>query len=313
MSEKKELLEQLSRIIEIFEKAYYFLRNDNFHYNKSMIEYYSQIKELNEELKNNNYSILLMQLANENYKEIIFKDLIQKINDFFDLAFDKKAYTIEKYLENCFQQIPKLVEINRKIDICKSDINDIKHNNSGMPKLERQKILEEFEEQLHSLEEQKKMIEEEFSWIKENHYFKILLEGDKIIEKIENYFNISIYKAKKSIFDSDLTNKLFKALFDNKVLKQKSKLTPEDFNLILNLKEPKQNQEESLKVSHFAYPFKLLSNEVHNKGFEDKEWEKHVVKQFRFNEVTLDRKTSYSTNREIYEDIICSNKVKNGK
>ena len=43
MSEKEELLEQLSSIIEIYEKAYYILRNDKFHDRKSIIEYYSQI------------------------------------------------------------------------------------------------------------------------------------------------------------------------------------------------------------------------------------------------------------------------------
>ena len=313
MSEKEKLLEQLTSIIEIYEKAYHVLRNDNFHYRKSMIEYYSKINQLNEELKSKNYNILLMHLANENYREPIFKDLIQKINDYNDLVFDKKAYTLRKYLDFCFQQIPRLIENKKKIDICENDINDMEDNNSGMPEHARQQILKEFEDQLKSINKEREKIEEEFSWVKENHYLNILWEGDKIIEKIENYFNISIYKFKKAIFDFKLTDRLFETLVKEKVLTSKSKLTSEDFYLILNLKEPKENQENSLKVTHFAYPFKLLSIEVSKKGFEDKEWEKHIVKQFGFNEETLNRKSSNSNNKKIYQEIICSLTVKNGE
>ena len=76
---------------------------------------------------------------------------------------------------------------------------------------------------------------------------------------------------------------------------------------------PKENQENSLKVTHFAYPFKLLSDEVSKKGFEDKEWKKSIVKQFGFNEETLNRKSSNSNNKKIYQEIICSLTVKNGE
>jgi len=197
MSEKEKLLEQLTSMIEIYEKAYHILRNDNFHYRKSMIEYYNQIKELKDELKSKNYNILLMQLANENYKEPIFKDLIQKINDYNELVFDKKAYTLKKYLDFCFQQIPRLIENKKKIDICENDINDMEDNNSGMPEHARQQILKEFEDQLKSINKEREKIEEEFSWVKENHYLSIVWEGEKILRKLKTTLIFQFINLKK--------------------------------------------------------------------------------------------------------------------
>ena len=50
-----------------------------------------------------------------------------------------------------------------------------------------------------------------------------------------------------------------------------------------------------------------------SKGFDDKEWEKYIVKQFGFKEGTLNGKSSNSNDKKIYQEIICSLTVKNGE
>jgi hypothetical protein len=142
--------------------------------------------------------------------------------------------------------------------------------------------------------------------IKNVHYSKILNTADEIIEKIENYFKVSLLKPTNEIFDSILTKRIFDTMVEEKYINSKSQLTFEDFHLILNLKKPKQSCMNALKVTHFAYLFKLLSDDIEKKGFKKKEWENFTIKEFNLTESTLKSRFHQTVKNKIFDEIINS-------
>ena len=167
------------------------------------------------------------------------------------------------------------------------EILEVEQYHSGMSQLEKQNVISELEKELNHLKLEREQVYNKYSWIKTNYYYKISSKADEIIEKIENYFKVSVLKPTNEIFDSKLTKRIFDTMVEEKYINSKSQLTSEDFYLILNLKTPKQSCTNALKVTYFAYLFKLLSDDIEKKGFKNKEWENFVIKEFNLTESTL--------------------------
>ena len=292
MKNENQSLHEISYLIKIFDSAFLLLYNDKFQYDEAQMKKLSESKEISEELDGKNFDIIFMQLANEGFKEIIFNDLIGKISKYNNLIFEKKVITNDQFLNFFFENIPELKNIQQWIEIKEKDLWEVELYNSGMPQLEKQNIISEFENELIHLKQEKEQIYNKYSWIKTNYYFKILNKADEIIEKIENYFKVSLLKPTNEIFDSKQTKRIFETMVEKKYINSKSQLTSEDFHLILNLKTPKQNCADALKVTHFANIFRLLSDNIEKKGYDNREWKSFVIKEFNLAENTLNRKFS---------------------
>ena len=313
MKNENQILQEISYLIKIFDRAFLLLHNHKFHYDEAQLKKLNECKEISEELDEKNFDIVFMQLATEGFKEIIFNDLIEKISKYNNLVFEKKVITNNRFLNSYFENIPEINKIRQWIELKEKEILEVEQYNSGMPQLEKQNIINELETELIHLKQEKEQIYNKYSWIKTNYYFKILNKADEIIEKIENYFKVSVLKPTNEIFDSKLTKRIFDIMVEEKYLKSNPQLTFEDFQLILNFKKPKQNCANALKVIHFAYLFKLLSDDVEKKGFKKKEWENFVIKEFDLTESTLKSRFHQTDKNKIFDEIINSQTVKNGQ
>ena len=300
------LLQEISCLIKMFDKSFLLLYNDKFHFDESQIEKFIKIKEISDLLDNINFEIIFMQLANEGFKEIIFSDLITKISKYDELVFKKKVITHNLFLELYFDNIPEILKIQKFIKIKEIDILEVENSQSGMPESEKRIIINEFKIELFELQKEKKIIFDKYSWIKTNYYLEILIKAYNIIEKIETYFKVSLLKPTNQIFDSDITKKIFDIIVEKNYINSKSQLTFEDFNFILNLKKPKQKCTNALKVTHFAYLYKLLSDAVEKKGLKKSEWENFVIKEFNLTESTLKSRFHKTEENKIFEKIINS-------
>ena len=306
MKNENQSLHEISYLIKIFDSAFLLLYNDKFQYDEAQMKKLSESKEISEELDGKNFDIIFMQLANEGFKEIIFNDLIGKISKYNNLIFEKKVITNDQFLNFYFENIPELHKIQQWIEVKEKEILEVEQYNSGMSQLEKKNIISELEKELIHLKLEREQVYNKYSWIKTNYYFKILNKADEIIEKIENYFKVSLLKPTNEIFDSELTRKIFDTMVEEKYINSKSQLTSENFHLILNLKNPKQSCTNALKVTHFAYLFKLLSDDVEKKGFKKKEWEDFVIKEFNLTESTLKSRFHQTDKNIIFDEIINS-------
>ena len=306
MKKENQFLQEISSLIKIFDKAFLLLSTDKFLYKEAEMEKLYESKKISEELDEIKLDVFFMQLANEGFKEVIFNDLLIKIGKYDDLVFEKKIITNNKFLNAYFERIPQLFKIQQRIKIKEKDICDVKQYNSVMPEFEKQKIISEFEKELIHLKQEKEQIYNKYSWIKTNYYLEILIKAYNIIEKIETYFKVSLLKPTNQIFDSDITKKIFDIIVEKNYINSKSQLTFEDFNFILNLKKPKQKCTNALKVTHFAYLYKLLSDAVEKKGLKKSEWENFVIKEFNLTESTLKSRFHKTEENKIFEKIINS-------
>ena len=288
MKKENQFLQEISSLIKIFDKAFLLLSTDKFLYNEAEMEKLYESKKISEELDEIKLDVFFMQLANEGFKEVIFNDLLIKIGKYDDLVFEKKIITNNKFLNAYFERIPQLFKIQQRIKIKEKDICDVKQYNS-----------------VH-LKQEKEQIYNKYSWIKTNYYLEILIKAYNIIEKIETYFKVSLLKPTNQIFDSDITKKIFDIIVEKNYINSKSQLTFEDFNFILNLKKPKQKCTNALKVTHFAYLYKLLSDAVEKKGLKKSEWENFVIKEFNLTESTLKSRFHKTEENKIFEKIINS-------
>ena len=306
MKNNNQSLQEISYLIKIFDSAFLLLNNDKFHYGEAQMKKLDECKEISEELDEKNFDIIFMQLVNEGFKEIVFKDLIGKISKYNNLVFEKKVITNDRFLNFYFENIPELKKNQQWIELKEKEILEVEQYNSGMPQLEKQNVISELEKELNHLKLEREQFYNKYSWIKTNYYFKIFSKSDEIIEKIENYFKFSLLKPTNEIFDSKLTKRIFETMVEEKYLKSNPKLTLENFHLILNLKTPKQNCADTLKVTLFAYLFKLLSDDVEKKGFKKKEWENFVIKEFDLTESTLKSRFHQTDKNKIFDEIINS-------
>ena len=306
MKNENQSLHEISNLIKIFDSAFLLLNNDKFHYGEAQMKKLDECKEISEELDEKNFDVIFMQLANEGFKGVIFNDLIGKISKYNNLVFEKKAITNNRFLNFYFENIPELHKIQQWIEVKEKEILEVEQYNSGMSQLEKKNIISELEKELIHWKLEREQVYNKYSWIKTNYYFKILNKADEIIEKIENYFKVSLLKPTNEIFDSELTRKIFDTMVEEKYINSKSQLTSENFHLILNLKNPKQSCTNALKVTHFAYLFKLLSDDVEKKGFKKKEWEDFVIKEFNLTESTLKSRFHQTDKNIIFDEIINS-------
>lgn len=306
MKNENQFLQEISYLITIFDRAFLLLHSDKFHIDEGQMKKMDECKRISEELDEKNFDIIFMQLANEGFKEIIFNDLIGKIKKYNDFVFEKKVITNNRFLNFYFENIPELRKIQQWIELKEKEILEVKQNNSGIPQFEKQNVVNDLETELLQLKQEKEQIHSKYSWIKTNYYYKISSKADEIIEKIENYFKVSVLKPTNEIFDSKLTKRIFETMVEEKYINSKSQLTSEDFHLILNLKTPKQNCTNALKVTHFAYLLKLLSDDVEKKGFKKKEWEDFVIKEFNLTESTLKSRFHQTDKNKIFDEIINS-------
>jgi len=313
MKNANQSLQEISYLIKIFDSAFSLLDNDKFQYGETQMKKLYECKEISEELDEKNFDIIFMQLANEGFKDIVFNDLIRKITKYNDLVFEKKIITNNRFLNFYFENIPELCKIQQWIELKEKEILEVEQNNSGIPQFERQNVVSDLETELVQLKQEKEQINNKYSWIKTNYYYKISSKADEIIEKIENYFKVSVLKPTNEIFDSKLTKRIFETMVEEKYINSKSQLTSENFHLILNLKTPKQNCTNALKVTHFAYLFKLLLDDIEKKGFKKKEWENFVIKEFNLTESTLKSRFHQTDKNKIFDEIINSQTVKNGQ
>ncbi|MCG2792859.1 MAG: hypothetical protein L6262_04845 [Weeksellaceae bacterium] len=313
MKNENQFLQEISYLITIFDKAFLLLHSDKFYIDEGQMKKLDKCKEISEELDKKNFDVIFMQLANDGFKEVIFNDLIGKITKYNDLVFEKKVITNDRFLNFYFENIPEFKKNQQWIELKEKEILEVEQYNSGMPKLEKQNVISELKKELNHLKLEKEQIYNKYSWIKTNYYYKILNKADEIIEKIENYFKVSIFKPTNAIFDSELTKRIFDKMVEEKYINSKSQLTFEDFHLILNLKKPKQNCNYALKVTHFAYVFKLLSDDVEKKGLKKKEWEDIVIKEFNLTEGTLGSRFYQTVRNKIFKEIINPKTVKNGQ
>lgn len=307
------LLQEISCLIKMFDKSFILLYNDKFHFDESQIEKFIKIKEISDLLDNINFDITFMQLANEGFKEIIFSDLITKISKYDELVFKKKVITHNLFLNLYFGNIPEILKIQQCIKIKEIDILEVENSQSGMSESEKRMIINEFKIELFELQKEKKIIFDKYSWIKTNYYYNIYSKADKIIEKIESYFKVTVLKSSKEIFEAELTKKIFDKMVEEKYIYPKYHLTYENFHLILNLKNPKTNSCNSIKVTLFGYLFQLLSNDVEKKGFNKIEWENFVIKEFNFKKITLESRFYETENNKIFNDIINPKALKNSQ
>ncbi|PWN58997.1 hypothetical protein [Chryseobacterium viscerum] len=306
MKNENQFLQEISYLIKIFDGAFFLLHNDKFHYGEAQMKKLYKSKEISEELDEKNFDVFFMQLANEGFKEIIFNDLIGKISKYNDLVFEKKVITNDRFLNFYFENIPELRKIQQWVKLKEREILEVEQYNSGMAQLEKQNIINELEKELFHLEQEKERIYNKYSWVKTNYYFKILNKADEIIEKIGNYFKVSLLKSTNEIFDSKLTKRIFETMIEEKYINSKSQLTSENFHLILNLKTPKQSCTNALKVTHFGYLFKLLSDDVEKKGFKKQDWENFVIKEFNLRVGTLESRFYRTDKNKIFDEIINS-------
>lgn len=306
MKNDNQFLQEISYLIKVFDSAFLLLSTDKFHYDEAQMKNLYECKEISEELDEKNFDVIFMQLANEGFKGVIFNDLIGKISKYNNLVFEKKAITNNRFLNFYFENIPELHKIQQWIEVKEKEILEVEQYNSGMSQLEKKNIISELEKELIHLKLEREQVYNKYSWIKTNYYFKILNKADEIIEKIENYFKVSLLKPTNEIFDSELTRKIFDTMVEEKYINSKSQLTSENFHLILNLKNPKQSCTNALKVTHFAYLFKLLSDDVEKKGFKKKEWEDFVIKEFNLTESTLKSRFHQTDKNIIFDEIINS-------
>ncbi len=314
MKNENQLLQEISYLITIFESAFLLLHGDKFHHDEAQMKKLYASKKISEELDEKKIDIIFMQLANEGFKEIVFNDLLTKISKYDDLVFEKKIITNNTFLNSYFDKIPELIKIQQWIKIKENDILEVEESQSGMPQLEKQKVISDFEIELNHLKKEQEMIYSKYSWIKTNYYFKILTKADEILEKIENYFEVSVLKPANEIFDSEITRKIFDKMVEKKYIYPKSQLTHEDFHLILNLKMPKKNHLKILKTTLFANIFRLLSDNIEKKGFGSKEWKSFVIEEFNLRESTLNRKYSQKhKDFKIFYEIINEKTVNNGQ
>jgi predicted RND superfamily exporter protein len=174
MTNENQLLQEISFLIKIFDRAFLLLLNDKFHFDEFQIERLKECKEISEELDKKNFDIIFMQLANEGFKEIVFNDLLKKISKYDDLVFEKKLITNNKFLNSYFEKIPELIKIQQWIKIKENDILEVEQSQSGMPQLEKQNIINELEKELIHLKLEREQVYNKYSWIKTNYYFKIL-------------------------------------------------------------------------------------------------------------------------------------------
>ena len=306
MKNDNQFLQEISYLIKVFDSAFLLLSTDKFHYDEAQMKNLYECKEISEELDEKNFDVIFMQLANEGFKGVIFNDLIGKISKYNNLVFEKKAITNNRFLNFYFENIPELHKIQQWIEVKEKEILEVEQYNSGMSQLEKKNIISELEKELIHWKLEREQVYNKYSWIKTNYYFKILNKADEIIEKIENYFKVSLLKPTNEIFDSELTRKIFDTMVEEKYINSKSQLTSENFHLILNLKNPKQSCTNALKVTHFAYLFKLLSDDVEKKGFKKKEWEDFVIKEFNLTESTLKSRFHQTDKNIIFDEIINS-------
>ena len=292
MKNDNQFLQEISYLIKVFDSAFLLLSTDKFHYDEAQMKNLYECKEISEELDEKNFDVIFMQLANEGFKGVIFNDLIGKISKYNNLVFEKKAITNNRFLNFYFENIPELHKIQQWIEVKEKEILEVEQYNSGMSQLEKKNIISELEKELIHLKLEREQVYNKYSWIKTNYYFKILNKADEIIEKIENYFKVSLLKPTNEIFDSKQTKRIFETMVEKKYINSKSQLTSEDFHLILNLKTPKQNCADALKVTHFANIFRLLSDNIEKKGYDNREWKSFVIKEFNLAENTLNRKFS---------------------
>lgn len=304
MNEDNYHLAELSSIIKLFEDAITHTEHVVVTNKPNLINHLSAAKEIYESLSVKDFDTIFLGLIRIGCNFKILNGLINIVNRYEDLVMHKKLLLIDGILINYFENIQKLSTINKKIEIFERELIAYENLELGMPKWEKQKIVDEDSKELAILKEERESIAENYKWLKTNFFEEILFTCDTIREKAQNHFDISIIKSQKIFFTEQLTNAIYKQLNEDKFLISKKFLNSKDFHKILNCREPDVDCCKTLKTTKFTSILNLLQSEIKKKEFNDIEWREFVIAKFCFNEQTLAKHSLENSELRTYRKIL---------
>ena len=284
---EKDVLKEISSLISAFERIDSLLKRESFEYTNFNVEKYDECRQINDQLEKFDIDFLLMNAVNNKLKVEIFNNLFNSIEIFEATIIEKNVLSKYGFFTKCFDNLPAIQKIRRKVSICEQDVVDVESQDSNMSEWEKLRNLEYFKNQLAlSLDEMNKIFQE-YLWIDNNFYLNILFLGNRIIEKVESYYKIILFKLKFELFPKELVRKLHIAMVDNDFFKKNKEIPIDELHLILNMHEPSEHYVGYMKVTFFGRILYSLREFIQARSDCYEEWIKFIVSTLEFTDGSL--------------------------